>query len=454
MPRGDCEAPVKARSQLVEKAAVRGEWLVYRIAGLPIAVAALLQPPDAGPIGQIRRAYASYYWHLQDVADGIELLVAIAIWPLCLLVGAVWFTMRNGPAVAGRCRKSVPRQFVEQLRAYFVAGVLPPWYYIFQLHDGDGVSRARRFLQRCETKRGVFRPLTDRGPKASPLQDKPAFARHCRRHGLAAPATCAVLGRTAAVRSCDLPPGDLFVKPATGRGGKGAERWDHCGGGHYRGPSGDVLDGEALIARLRSRTSAERWLIQPRLKVHGSIADLSNGALCTVRAVTCLDERDRPELVAAVLRMAIGANRTVDNIHAGGIAAGIDLDSGELGPASDLGTNARLGWLDQHPDTGGRIRGRRLELWPEVRELSVRAHRAFADRLFVGWDIGLTDSGAVLVEGNIAPDVDLMQRPTLQGLADGRFGQLLAWHLARRQKRSAVGSPPLRPRSASLADRN
>lgn len=436
--------------QLGQKAAVRGEWLVYRIAGLPIAIAAALHGTGS-TADQLRRAYASYYWHPHDMGDAMEIIAALLLWPLCLLVAAVWFTMRNGPAIARRCGKPLARQFAEELAAYFTAGVLPPWYYIFQLHDGDGPTRARRFLQRCETKRGVYRLLTVRRPSASPLQDKPAFAEHCRRHGLPVPATCGVLNGEAA-EPCCLPPDDLFIKPARGRGGKGAERWDYCGSGRFRGPTGEVLDGNTLIARLRRRRSAQLWLIQPRLRVHRSIADLSNGALCTVRAVTCLDERRRPELVAAVLRMAIGANRTVDNIHAGGIAAAIDLGSGELGPASDLGMDASLGWLDQHPDTGGRISGRRLELWPEVRELAVRAHEAFADRVFVGWDIGLTDAGAVLVEGNIAPDVDLMQRPTQQGLADGRFGQLLAYHLAWRERRPAVR--PLRPRPAPLADRN
>jgi hypothetical protein len=441
-------------SRLGQKAAVRGEWLVYRIAGLPIAFIAALGESGDGPADQLRRAYAAYYWWPTNVADAAELIAALLLWPVCLLVGAVWFTLRNGRTISQRCGKPPARQFVEQLAAYFTAGVLPPWYYIFQLHDGDGTRRARRFLHRCETKRGVFRLLTDRGPNASPLQDKPSFARRCRQHGLAAPATCAVLGRTAEVRRSHLPQRDLFVKPARGRGGKGAERWDYCGGGRYRGPAGEVLDGDALITRLRSRPAAERWLIQPRLKVHPSIADLSNGALSTVRAVTCLDEHNRPELVAAVLRMAIGANRTVDNIHAGGIAAGIDLATGELGPASDLGMDARrLGWLDRHPDTGGLIRGRRLELWPEVRELSVRAHEAFADRVFVGWDIGLTEAGAVLVEGNIAPDVDLIQRPTQRGLAEERFGQLLAFHLARRTAQCPIeASPHAQP--APLADRN
>jgi len=62
-----------------------------------------------------------------------------------------------------------------------------------------------------------------------------------------------------------------------------------------------------------------------------------------VRALTCLDEQGRPELIAAVFRMAIGGNRTVDNIHAGGIAAGIDLETGAMSQASDLGMSARLG---------------------------------------------------------------------------------------------------------------
>jgi hypothetical protein len=444
---------VNTSSRLGRKIAVRGEWLVYRIAGLPIAVAAALRTNGVETADRLRHAYASHYWHPGNLADALELIAAALLWPPCLLLGAIWFTLLNGRRIARRCGKPLARQFVEQLRAYFAAGVLPPWYYIFELHDGDGLSRAPRFLQRCETKRGVFRMLTDRGPSASPLQDKPAFARHCRCHGLAVPATCAVLDRRGELRACELPADDLFVKPAKGRGGKGAERWDYCGGGRYLGPDGYVLDGEGLVARLRGLGSARRWLIQPRLRVHRSIADLSNGALCTVRAVTCLDEHDRPELVAAVLRMAIGANRTVDNMHAGGIAAAIDLGTGELGRASDLGMNARLGWLDRHPDTGGLIRGRRLALWPEVRELAVRAHRAFADRVFVGWDIGLTDQGTVLVEGNIAPDVDLIQRPSREGLAEGRFGQLLAHHLARRAGRRAIDTP-VRPRPVPLADRN
>ena len=60
------------------------------------------------------------------------------------------------------------------------------------------------------------------------------------------------------------------------------------------------------------------------------------------------------------MRMAVGGNHRVDNFHAGGIAAPVDLQSGKLGLASNMGMDVRLGWLDRHPDTGAQIHGTHL----------------------------------------------------------------------------------------------
>jgi hypothetical protein len=125
----------------------------------------------------------------------------------------------------------------------------------------------------------------------------------------------------------------------------------------------------------------------------------------------------------------MGSNHVVDNLHAGGIAAAVDLESGKLGPASNLGGDCRLGWLDRHPDTGARITGAQLPEWGEVRDFAIRAHKAFGDRVVVGWDIAITPGGPVLVEGNGAPDLDIMQRFARRGLMAARLGVLLAFHL-------------------------
>jgi hypothetical protein len=123
------------------------------------------------------------------------------------------------------------------------------------------------------------------------------------------------------------------------------------------------------------------------------------------------------------------------------VAPAVDLATGELGPASDLGEDASVGWVDRHPLTGARIAGRRLEGWKEARALALAAHRAFGDRLFVGWDIALTPDGALLIEGNGAPDLDIHQRCERRGMADSRFAALLAARLAA----TPSGAVPAKP---------
>jgi hypothetical protein len=73
--------------------------------------------------------------------------------------------------------------------------------------------------------------------------------------------------------------------------------------------------------------------------------------------------------------------------------------------------------------------GVRLPHWDEFAAFVINAHRAFADRVLIGWDIAITPDGLVVVEANGAPDLDIMQRPFRRGLMRERLGQLLAFHL-------------------------
>ena len=402
--------------------AVRAERLIYRIAALPTA---LRQWRGDDTASRLRRAFRKRFWRPADWAEWLELAAALVLWPIAVPLAILWFTARNGPVIRRRRGKAVVSQAVEQLRLYFSAGILAPWYYIFDLYDDDGFRRAPTFLQRSETKWGVYLPLRVR--KGSPLSNKLRFAERCAEHGVRCVPNLLYLDGTAAptqVRECDL-----FIKFADGRGGRGAERWDSDGLGRYSNPDFESLDCEALLRRLAARAERRPLLIQPRLSPHLELTDITSGALPTVRALTCLNERSEPELVAAVFRMSVGENRTVDNIHAGGIACAVSLDRGILGKASNLGADARLGWLTHHPDTGALIEGRVLPFWKEARDLALHAHRAFADRAMIGWDIAILGDGPIVIEGNGSPDVDLMQRFMRVGFCKHRYGDLLAWHL-------------------------
>jgi hypothetical protein len=122
----------------------------------------------------------------------------------------------------------------------------------------------------------------------------------------------------------------------------------------------------------------------------------------------------------------------VDNLHAGGIAANVTLETGELSRATDLGSRSRRGWLSVHPDTGGLIENRVLPHWEETKQLAISAHREFTDRVVIGWDVAILEDGPIVIEGNGNPDMDILQRFMREGLREHRFGHLLAYHLSAR----------------------
>jgi hypothetical protein len=427
---------VSARLRALAKAArsrvkKRGTRLFNRIAGLPITVRAL-RKMHGTPGGKLRVAYARHFWDLRRPSEWLDVALALLLWPAVLLGLAILFLWRNGAAVAAKAKRPLHRQFLDQMRLYFTAGVLPPWYYIYELYDRPRNRDARSFIYRCESKTGVLAMLKCMRAPYSIVSDKVEFAAQCRWFRIPTVPVLAVAksGRFEWMVDPGEGQADWFVKPIDGKGGKNIERWDHVGDGRYRGNTGEIVDGAWLIARFADESWAMPRLVQPRIVNHPQLAPLSNGALATVRAVTCLDEQGRPELVGAVMRMAVGANHVVDNLHAGGIAAGVDLATGELGPASNLGADVRLGWIERHPDSGAPIRGFRLPCWDQLRPFAEHAHGGFSDRVVVGWDIALTDDGPVLVEANGAPDLDIMQRPFRRGLMRERLAELLAHHVA------------------------
>jgi hypothetical protein len=239
----------------------------------------------------------------------------------------------NGAGIKRRSGKGILRQISEQLYLVVAHDVLPPWYYIFELFEDGKRRRARDYLHRFETKGGIFRFLkrTSRSNR-TPLSDKLLFAARCSDHGLPSVPIFLIAEngefRGGCVQGGDgaprLPAVDLFVKPLGGRGGFGAESWRVERSGLYS--DGNVRFPVAeLLAHLRRRSLTECCIVQPRLVNHPDIADLSNGALATLRILTVENERGEFEPTHAVLRMAVGGNTTVDNFHAGGVAAKVDL---------------------------------------------------------------------------------------------------------------------------------
>lgn len=401
----------------------------------PLTLLGRFLPYDGSSSRFIHQSYSRAAWKQRGVRIGLDMLVAVFIWFLSILTEIGLSTWRNGAAIRKRTAKGLLGQMAEQLYLALVHSVFPRWYYVFELYDEDKRKKVSQYLHRFELKGGLYTILKTMpaGRQLSPLTDKVAFAVRCRAHQL--PAVPVILaGERETITFCSgnalrLPKSDLFIKPNHGKGGRGAERWEWQPSGSYKSANGERLTETELMHHFQQLPFAEGYLVQPCVVNHPFLVNLSNGALATVRVVTCRNEHGEFEVTNAVFRMAQGKNAVVDNFHAGGLAAKVNLQSGELGCATDLGLYATIGWRDTHPETGTPIVGRLLPFWAETLKLVCCAHAAFADRVIIGWDVALLADGPWLIEGNGAPDLDIIQRTHQEPVGNMRLGQLLAFHL-------------------------
>ena len=139
------------------------------------------------------------------------------------------------------------------------------------------------------------------------------------------------------------------------------------------------------------------YLFQERIKQHPKMAQLHPPSINSVRLVT-FNNRGNVEVFSSVLR--IGARgRNVDNWASGGIIVAIDKDSGKLGKE---GTFKKIdgGRVSRHPDTGVVLEGFEIPFFQESVDLVCRLHSYFYGVHSVGWDIGITPDGPILIEGN------------------------------------------------------
>jgi hypothetical protein len=279
-------------------------------------------------------------------------------------------------------------------------------------------SAARAGIQRLLNPAGY--PLS-----SNMLRNKALFARHAAQHGLPVPATYdpASQGIEGWLEDMDA----IIAKASYSSKGRGIQAFTRNGSG-WHGPEGPVP-----LSRLRPRLEklvASHGVVQELLVTHQAIADLSPGALPTLRIITCRNETGSPEACVSVLRLSAGGDHPVDNFSAGGLAVRIDR-LGHCGTAFRASSDA-IGEVTGHPATGARIEGREVPGFAEAIELALKAHHTLPQGFgLVGWDIGVSARGPVLIEGNWNPGTLTIQLAVGTGLDRTRLGELYRFHLRR-----------------------
>ncbi len=174
---------------------------------------------------------------------------------------------------------------------------------------------------------------------------------------------------------------------------------------------------ETFAAEIFETFPDDSYLLQTRIAPHPELARLAGDALGTVRVVTLRDGQDVKTLYAVWKIPAVGA--IADNFwRDGNMLAQIDIATGEARRVQlGSGVNAKL--IETHPGTGQRLLGAVLPDWPETLAMAERAALAFPHTRIIGWDMGLTDQGPLVVEGNTNPNHGLFQTAAHEGLMAG-----------------------------------
>nr|WP_298683012.1 sugar-transfer associated ATP-grasp domain-containing protein [uncultured Dongia sp.] len=356
------------------------------------------------------------------------------------IMGAIKLTRHLGPSIRRRSGKSLFRQFVEQMRFMFRHHLAPKAYYQFELFDPACGNLASQYLQRNETKSAAYKIM--HRATGHRLSEKLDFHNRCHELGLPiAPVVFAAAEGAVEEQFRDitaLPETDLFIKPRKGSGGRGAAKWQFLAP-FFTHKDGTQLTATGLRQWVVDQSAQENMLVQTLLTNHPDLADINCGTLATVRIVTCRNESGGYEVTDAAFRMPRVSGSAVDNFHAGGIASSVDIATGRLGAATDLGLSPKSGWFDAHPVTGAVIRGRALPCWQEARDLVERAHPHFSDFAVIGWDVGILADGPCIIEANGAPDLDIIQRTARHPLGNARLGRLMAWHVRRDLRHALLG---------------
>jgi len=165
---------------------------------------------------------------------------------------------------------------------------------------------------------------------------------------------------------------------------------------------------------IKSVFTDDFYIFQEGIEQHEILSNLNSDSVNTIRILT-KNNNGKISIIGAVLRMGRKGSM-VDNASSGGIAVGIDINSGNL-----LGkARAYYDYNEyiKHPDSGVIFEGLKIPLWIEIVELAIRASQTIFMKKYIGLDIVVTPLGPQILEMNTDPCLYLLQMGLGVGVAN------------------------------------
>lgn len=183
------------------------------------------------------------------------------------------------------------------------------------------------------------------------------------------------------------------------------------GFGVSRHDTSSVTDWEAFHAELIAKGE---MLVEERITQHPVLEAIAPGTANTTRVTTFVKD----DGTVAIINMAqkFGRGKVSDQGAFGGFYTALHEDGRAMGMGYDIHGEV----YETHPDTGARIADFQLPMMDEVRALITDVALVVPQVRYVGWDIVVTASGPVLVEGNWGAGV-FENKPSATGIRSGHL---------------------------------
>jgi len=159
------------------------------------------------------------------------------------------------------------------------------------------------------------------------------------------------------------------------------------------------------LSAFLEKYGGQPYLLEAFIQQHPVLVAPNPSSVNTVRVVTAR-KGDRVMIVGAGLRCG-GDGSFVDNLHNGGVAYPIHLETGVVsGPGVDY--RAEHTYI-HHPSTGHIMPGLKIPHWDTLLS-TVREAALLSPLGYLGWDVAITETGVDIVEANVnVPGITVIQ---------------------------------------------
>ena len=316
--------------------------------------------------------------------------------------------------------KSKPSQLIDYFYLFFVLKILPSDYHLFCL-DAKNRKEFKQYIGNSLTDPYTIRKLSVLWKDHwILLKDKLFFKIICEHYKIPVPVhlgtyqNCMENSLQTDLRQLMLKNKlqTMVLKPRAGRLGENI---------HI------ISSDDTNISKRSSSLQEGEYIVEEYIRQHPEMDKINPHSVNSIRIITFLCPDGKVEILGAMLRTS-SSTLPVDNFTMGGIAVGIDVETGRLrkegfvkifylqkinernlkenyvlstttsNDKKNLLTEGKI--INRSPVTNKEFLNFQIPYWSELKKITLNAQKVFYHIKSIGWDVAIASTGPIIIEGN------------------------------------------------------